>query len=145
MITTIHPAILIAGLCAIVSFIAAVFAFRASSIFRRILLGAVALLCIIPSVYVFLAFHPELVDDRFHTYKAFYQDIHAGMTRDEVNSLLERHYPIPGARQRPKVMEDTSERLGFFMNPESSREPNCEGIFLSIREGHVIAKEYSKD
>ena len=67
------------------------------------------------------------------------------MTRDEVNLLLDRHYPELGARQRPKVMEDTSERLGFFMNPETSREPNCEGIFLSIREGQVIAKSYSED
>ena len=145
MQTTVHPVILIAGLCAIAAFIAAAFAVRASSVTRRVVLGGVAVVFIIPAVFVFLLLHPELIDGRFRTYKTFYRDIHEGMTRDEVNSLLDRHYPKAGARLRPKVMEDTPERLGFFMNPETSREPNCEGIFLSIHEGHVATKSYSED
>ena len=104
-----------------------------------------ALVFLIPSGYLFSVFHPELVDGRFRTYKAFYGDIQIGMTRDEVFAALDRRYPKSGARQRPKVMEDTADRLGFFMNPETSREPNCEGIFLKVEKGRVKSKVYSPD
>ncbi|MFT5109867.1 MAG: hypothetical protein ACI9UA_005519 [Pseudoalteromonas tetraodonis] len=42
-------------------------------------------------------------------------------------------------------MDDTSERFGFFMNPEHSKDPNCEGIFLSLHKGTVAKKVYSAD
>jgi hypothetical protein len=42
-------------------------------------------------------------------------------------------------------MSDEPDSLGFFMNPESSREPNCEGIFLKLEAGRVVSKEYSPD
>lgn len=145
MITTVHPVLLIAGLCTIAAIVAAVFAIRAASRTRCFVFSGLSILCIIPAIFVFLLLHPELIDARFRTYKAFYRDIHEGMTRDEINSLLDQHYPKTGVRQRPTVMEDTSKRLGFFMNPETSREPNCEGIFLSIHDGHLTAKKYSED
>ena len=96
--------------------------------------------------YVLLAsFAPEFIDARFRTYKAFYRDIEPGMTRGEVMTLVDRHYPATGARQRPKMVYDDADRLGFFMNPETSHEPNCEGIFLSMSRERVTAKSYSAD
>jgi len=62
-----------------------------------------------------------------------------------VLAALDRRYPKSGARKRPKVMEDTAESLGFFMNPETSREPNCGGIFLKLEQGRVKSKVYSPD
>jgi len=59
--------------------------------------------------------------------------------------LLDRHYPASGPRRRPKVMTDEPGRLGFFMDPERYREPNCEGIFLTLTNGRVAGKWYSAD
>jgi hypothetical protein len=42
-------------------------------------------------------------------------------------------------------LHDTPDGLGFFMNPEASREPNCEGIFLRLEQGRVTKKTYSPD
>ena len=109
------------------------------------LMLVLALVLIAPAGYVFFAFHPEFVDGRFRTYKAFYRDIQIGMTREQVLEALERRYPPDGQRKRPKIMDDTPERLGFFMNPETSREPNCEGIFLTLEQGRVTKKDYSPD
>lgn len=52
-----------------------------------------------------------------------------GISRAEVFIVLERCYPKDGPRKRPKVMDDQPGSLGFFINPERSHEPNCEGIF----------------
>lgn len=128
-----------------VGLVAATFAFRASRIVHRVILAAVALLCALPALYIFALLHPELIDARFRAYKAFYSDIREGMTRDDVFALLERRYPPNGPRQRPKVMSDEPTNLGFFMSPEWSREPNCEGIFLQLSSGRVIRKNYSPD
>jgi hypothetical protein len=106
---------------------------------------ALALVFIAPAGYVFLAFHPEWVDGRFRTYKRFYRDLEVGMTREQVLAAMEQHYPTNGSRQRPMIMDDTSERLGFFMNPETSTEPNCEGIFLTLEAGRVTKIDYSAD
>ena len=100
---------------------------------------------LIPAVFVVLALNPEIIDARFRTYKAFYREIDVGMTRQQVNALLDKHYPPAGPRQRPKVMDDTEKSLGFFMHPETSREPNCEGIFLKLENNRVTRKEYSPD
>ncbi len=67
------------------------------------------------------------------------------MTRDEVFAALDRHYPPTGPRKRPKILRDDTDSIGFFMNPEKSREPNCEGIFLTLKEGRVITRIYSPD
>jgi hypothetical protein len=98
-----------------------------------------------PSFIVITAFFPELIDGRFRTYKNFYKHIEVGMTRNEVLALRDHYYPKTGSRLPPKVMEDTEQRLGFFMNPETQKEPNCEGIFLSLDHGRVTNKVYSAD
>jgi hypothetical protein len=141
----VHPVILIAAIGVLLALTAFVIGFMVRSGGVRVLLVVLALVFLLPAGYVFLAFHPELVDKRFATYKAFYGDIQIGMTRDEVFSVLDRRYPQGGARKRPKVMDDTPFSLGFFMNPETSREPNCEGIFLKLENGRVKSKDYSPD
>ena len=67
------------------------------------------------------------------------------MTREQVLAAMDQRYPTNGSRKRPKIMDDTPESLGFFMNPETSREPNCEGIFLTLERGRVTRKVYSPD
>jgi hypothetical protein len=141
----VHPFMLIAAIGAVAALVAVIIACRAQSGFVSAMMLALALVLIAPTAYVFLAFHPELVDGRFRTYKAFYRDIQIGMTREQVYSALERRYPKDGPRQRPKVLNDTPEGLGFFMNPETSREPNCEGIFLTLEGGRVTKKQHSPD
>ena len=141
----IHPFVLIAALGALAALIAVVIACRARGGLVTAMLLVLAFLFIAPAGYVFLAFHPEWVDARFRTYKAFYSDIQVGMTREQVLVAMERRYPTDQPRKRPKIMEDELERLGFFMNPENSREPNCEGIFLKLEAGRVASKDYSPD
>lgn len=136
---------LIAALGAVASLVAVIIACRARSGVVTLMMLALALVFIAPATYVFLAFHPELVDGRFRTYKAFYREIQVGMTREQVYSALERRYPRDGPRQPPKVLNDTPDGLGFFMNPETSREPNCEGIFLTLERNRVTKKQYSPD
>ncbi len=89
--------------------------------------------------------NPWLVDVRFRAYRNFYREIRIGMARSQVMALVQRHYPAGGPRWIPKVMEDTASRLGFFMNPEGSREPNCEGIFLTMADDRVAKIDYSAD
>lgn len=104
-------------------------------------MGAVYLL---PSVGVMLVTHPELIDDRFRTFKAFYRAIETGMTTNEVFSVVDQYYPKSG-RRRPKMMYQQPEDLFFHMDPEGSREPNCETIFLKLDRGRVKTKEYIPD
>jgi hypothetical protein len=141
----VHPFILIAAVGVVLAIIAVVIACLVRSSGVKIAMIVLALVFLLPAGYVFLAFHPELVDGRFRTYKAFYHDIQIGMTRDQVFVVLDQHYPKSGPRQHPKTLDDSPQALNFFMNPETSREPNCEGIFLTLTNGHVIDKQYSPD
>jgi len=141
----VHPFILFAAVGAFLALLAVVIACKARSGCVSALMLVFALVFIAPAGYVFLAFYPELIDGRFRTYKAFHRDIHLGMTREQVLAALERRYPADGQRKRPKIMDDTPTSLGFFMNPETSREPNCEGIFLTLEGGRVTKIEYSPD
>lgn len=137
--------ILIAVVGAIAALIAVIIACKVRSGFATLMMVGLALVFISPAACVFLVFHPELIDGRFRTYKAFYRDIQIGMTHDDVFVALEKRYPKSGTRQRPQVMQDSAEGIGFFMNPETSREPNCEGIFLSLDHGRVTKKDYCPD
>jgi hypothetical protein len=142
----LHPLILIAVIGGLLSLIALSAAFLTRSGRVKAVTCILAFIFILPAGYVFLGFYPELIDARFRTYKAFYRDINVGMTRAEVFALIDRHYPKSSSRQRPKILNDDSQGLGFFMNPEGSLEPNCEGIFLSLDAGgRVTEKKYSPD
>lgn len=106
---------------------------------------SLTLVALVSVFWVLNGFLPEVFDARFRAYRAFYCDIEAGMTRADVFATLDRRYPRSGPRQLPKVMADEPDELGFFMNPEGSIEPNCEGIFLKMENGRVVKKEYSPD
>lgn len=141
----VHPFILFAAGGAVLALIAVIVACMVRSSGVRVLMIVLALVFLLPAAYVFVAFHPELVDGRFRTYKRFYSDIQIGMTREEVLAAMNQRYPADGPRKRPKIMDDTPTSLGFFMNPETSREPNCEGIFLTLESNRVTKVVYSAD
>ena len=88
---------------------------------------------------------PELIDGRYKTYKQLYGDIDIGMSRAQVMTLVDQHYPSGGKRLRPNIIEDSDKKLSFFMNPEDSIEPNCEGIFLQMQDDRVMRKSYARD
>lgn len=145
MSSFVDPGMLMAALGALVALVAIVIACRAKKGIITAMMIVLALAFIVPSGFVVLMFHPEWVDGRFRTYKRFYRDIEAGMTREQVLAALERHYPANGPRKRPMMIDDTPRGLAFFMNPETSREPNCEGIFLTLEAGRVTRLSYSAD
>jgi len=88
---------------------------------------------------------PELVDGRYKTYKQLYGDIDIGMSRAQVMTLVDQYYPSGGKRLRPTIVEDSDKKLSFWMNPEDSTEPNCEGIFLRMQNNKVVRKSYARD
>ncbi len=139
------PFFLIAGIGLVIAIGLIVAAFRVRSRIAKAGLVFLTLVALAPAGFVVDAFFSELLDARFRTYKSFYQDIQPGMTRAEVFATLGRRYPKSGPRQSPEVMADEPDKLGFFMNAEGSREPNCEGIFLKMENGRVVKKEYSPD
>ena len=63
----------------------------------------------------------------------------------EVMTLVDQHYPSEGERLRPNLIEGSGKKLSFFMNPEDSAEPNCEGIFLQMQDNKVVRKSYARD
>lgn len=136
---------LIAAFGGLAALLAIVIARRTKRRIVTVIMILLALAFTVPAGFVFLAFHPELVDGRFRTYKRFYRDIQVGMTREQVLAAMEKHYPPNGPRKRPMIIDDTPRSLDFFMNPETSREPNCEGIFLTLEAGRVTRMSYSAD
>ena len=141
----LHPIFLIAAVTLIGAVACLVFAYLASHWLKRGILIVAALFLLGPSVVALIGFKPELVDDRFRTYKQLFGDIEVGMSRADVMTLIDQHYPSEGERLRPNIIEDSDKKLGFFMNPEDSTEPNCEGIFLRMQGDKVVRKSYARD
>jgi hypothetical protein len=82
---------------------------------------------------------PFALDPRLATYRAFYEDIEVGMSREQLFEVMRSHYPDGGARKLPKLTDEVG-RLSLFMDPEEDREPSCEGIFLKIEDDRVTAR-----
>lgn len=141
----IHPVVAAAIVGIPLAAVAVVLATRCRWIPARVLLGLLALLMLVPAGAVLHTLFPEVLDPRFRAYRSFYRELRPGMTRDEVFAALGRHYPASGPRRRPKLLDDDGRRIGFFMDPEHSAEPNCEGIFLQMADGRVVSKAYSAD
>lgn len=141
----LHPIVLAAIFGVILTLIIVVFAIRSRSSATRMLLALLAVILLVPAGIVVVGLNPWLVDARFRAYRGFYRDIEIGMTREQVMEIVQRHYPTGGPRGIPKVMEASVTSLGFFMDPESSREPNCEGIFLTMTGDRVTKIDYSAD
>jgi hypothetical protein len=140
----IHPIVFAAIVGGIFAFIAGLIAIRCTSTAIRLLMSLLALL-LLPTGLMIAGLNPWLVDARFRAYRSFYRDIESGMTRQQVMELVHRHYPTGGPRRTPNIVTDSPTNLGFFMNPEGSREPNCEGIFLTLTDGRVTNVSYSAD
>ena len=141
----IHPIVGAVAIASLGAVLCIILLFLVDGWCKRTALILASLFLLVPAMWLLVMLNPELVDARFRTYKELYRDIQPGMMRSEVMELVERHYPSGGDRLAPKVLEDSDSRLGFFMNPENSTEPNCEGIFLEMREDKVVAKSYSAD
>ena len=145
MIIGLHPLIIIAAITLIGAVACLVFAYLASHWLKRGILIVVALFLLGPSGVALIGFKPELVDSRYKTYKQLFGDVEVGMSRAEVMTLVDQHYPSEGERLRPNIIEDSDKKLSFFMNPEDSTEPNCEGIFLRMQGDKVVRKSYARD
>lgn len=145
MFNALHPLIIAAAAGLVVALLVLLFAWKARNSTVKVAIVIFTVIALLPVGSVFVALSPWLGDSRFQTYREFYLDVKDGMNREQVFAVMARHYPPDGPRMRPKIMEDTAQRLGFFMNPESSREPNCEGIFLALEGNRVVRKEYSAD
>ena len=141
----LHPLILIAAVTLMGAVAFLVFAYLASHWLKRGILIVAALFLLCPSGVALIGFKPEMVDDRFKTYTQLFGDIEVGMSRADVMTLIDQHYPSEGERLRPNIIEDSDKKLGFFMNPEDSTEPNCEGIFLRMQGDKVVRKSYARD
>ena len=140
-----HPIVLAAFIGVLLALGAIFVAGTTRSVALRILMIAVTLILLVPAGLVLHALYPELLDNRFRTYKKFYADIQVGMAREQVFATMARHYPRNGVRESPTILQDTPTALNFFMNPETSTHPNCEGIFLTMEEGRVTNRKYSPD
>jgi hypothetical protein len=92
-----------------------------------------------------MALAPHWINARQRAYKSFYDDIQVGMSREQIVKNMERHYPEAGPRHRPRITTDTPTNIHFLMTPESSGDPNAEGISVKLSDGHVTRKFYSMD
>jgi hypothetical protein len=145
MSSSTHPIFIIAVLGAAASVIMLITVFRVRSWGLKVLLGLIALVTLAPAGLVLYAMHPEWMDARYRSYKAFYEGIRLGMTREEIMALQTQLYPEGGPRQKPQIIIEDEKGLTFFMHPEHSAEPNCEGIFLGFENGKLKSKTYSPD
>ncbi|MDZ4401502.1 hypothetical protein [Prosthecobacter sp.] len=146
MNSSIHPIVVLAVLGIVASLILMVTVFHVRRAGLKVLLVLIAVLTLAPAGLVVLTMYPEWVDARFRSYKAFYDGIQLGMTRDEVLTVQAKLYPDSGPRQKPRIIVDEVESLTFFMHPEvSDSSVNCEGILLHLKEGKVVSKVYSPD
>lgn len=145
MSSSTHPIVILAVLGAVVTVIMLITVFRVRSWGLKVLLVLIALMTLAPAGLVVYAMHPEWMDARYRSYKGFYESIRLGMTREEVMALQTQFYPEGGPRQKPQIIIDEEKSLTFFMHPEHSAEPNCEGIFLVFDNGKVKSKTYSPD
>ncbi len=146
MSSSTHPIFVLAVLGIVATVIMLITVFRVRSKGLKVLLVLIGIATLTPAGFVLVAMHPEWVDARFRSYKAFYDGIRLGMTRDEVMALQKQLYPEGGPRQKPRIMMDESNSLTFFMHPEDPDSPaDCEAILLELKDGKVTAKTYSPD
>jgi hypothetical protein len=111
----------------------------------KLSLGVLCIFCLLPSLIDLDAFFPDILDGRYRVFKRTYRDIHEGMNRSEIKDVIKTQYPVSGERLKPKIIEDTSVSLVMLMDPEGSREPNCEGILLTFKNDELVKKQYSRD
>lgn len=136
---------MVAALGVAASIILLVTVFKVRSRGLKVMLALMAVLTLAPLGLVVLTLYPEWLDARIRSYKAFYNDIQLGMTREEVLAVQAGVYPDSSPRMKPRVIVDEADHLTFFMHPETAAEPDCEAIILAFKEGKVTSKTYSPD
>lgn len=119
--------------------------FRASNRVSRRLAILITLSCALMAAFLFLFLHEELIDSRVRAYKIFYRSVQVGMSREQVQSELDRCYPLAGTRKRPRVVYDDPATLTFHMDTEGKGEPDAEIISLGFELDHVVRKDYYQD
>lgn len=146
MNSPIHPIFVIAALGLAASVVLLITVFRVRRVGLKVLLVFLAVVTLTPTGLVLMAMHPEWMDGRYRSYKAFYAEIQLGMTRDEVMAVQAKLYPENGPRKKPRIITDDAGGLTFFMDPEDPESSaNCEAILLAFKEGKVSTKTYSPD
>lgn len=145
MNSSTHPILVLALLGLVGSLIMLVTVFRVRRAGLKLLLVLISLVLLAPAGLVVVTVFPEWVDARFRSYKTFYEGIQPGMTQAEVMAWEAQIYPEGGPRQRPQIIVQDETSLSFFMHPEHSTEPNCEGILLVFENGRLESKSYSPD
>lgn len=140
-----HPILVLALLGLVVALITLVTVFRVRRVGLKLLLVLISLLALAPTGLVLVTMFPEWVDARYRSYKAFYEGIQPGMTKAEIMTWEAQIYPEGGPRQRPQIIVEDETSLSFFMHPEHSTDPNCEGILLVFEDGKLKSKTYSPD
>lgn len=139
------PLIQTAFLCGVLAAFALLAMCFLSNKWMKISLFAIALLCSVPGLQAMLAYHPELVDDRFRTYKEFFTDLRPGMSHDDVLFTEQKYYPVNGERDLPRLATDSPVLMTFYMSPENEKSPTRECITLTLDHGKVATKEYTRD
>lgn len=145
MVAGILPFFIVAAICLLVMLVFAAACFRAKNALGRVTWALLALMCAVPAAWLFMAVYPELRDPRYKTYRAFYGDIQPGMSRAELDGLLDRHYPPRGARTRPSLGPESSGYVYLFMDPEGSKKRDIMGVLVKMQDGKVLDKEYVAD
>ncbi|MEO5914216.1 MAG: hypothetical protein ABIS50_08290 [Luteolibacter sp.] len=135
--------VILVGLVAGVLF--AIFAWRSTGITGRVFFGLVAACLLVPSGILIVGKNPWLIDARFRTFQIFYWNIRVGMSREEVLAEMRNWYPPDQSNKPPTIADDSATKLEFFMTPESTAEPDHEGIVLKMQDGRVMGKEYAPD
>lgn len=139
------PVIQTAFLCGLLAAFALVVMCFLGNKWMKISLFVIALVLSVPGLQAVLAYHPELVDERFRTYKEFFEDVRPGMSHDDVLFTEQKYYPANGERDLPRLATDSPVLMTFYMNPEDAKGPTRECITLTLDKGKVMAKEYTRD
>lgn len=84
-------------------------------------------------------------DPRFNVFHRLFLQIRPGMSRSELEGVIQKLYPPEGKRRPPIFWQDQPTYITLFLDPETEAEPNCEGIFLRVSNGVITAKAYSMD
>lgn len=129
--------------CLVLTLLAGFVCFRGKGRAIRICAG-VAVPLLLACVAFLGIVNPGMFEPRFRAYQQFYNAISPGMSKEQVIALRDLHYPPNGPHKSPELIEHEG-RFYFFMNSEGEREPNCEGIFLTMTNNTVIGKHYSPD
>jgi hypothetical protein len=72
----------------------------------------------------------------------FFAALHDGMTPSEVTAVLQREFPADRPYPVPVLAISDAERMLFFLEPTPFDD---KGILVILRNGKVVAKQYTSD